>query len=816
MADLSSTVVVKTKMDNTEFNRQMDELKNKAKSLRETGPGGSMSQLSEQYRKEGQTVKADRMEEHRQRANKQNRLDLERHLKSEESLLQKNIDLYAKKHQILESSYIVEKRMTEETLKQADLQDRINASSAAISRTKEVLYGDSGGGVGRGGGISGAGIRKSPAAKFASIAATIGAIGSAANRVNQQKLYADTMGERQSQSKATIAKTLNEGSILQSQRRGYEMNYYGSERSEAIKTSENRMNAERAKDSREFKIESAKLYGGIVTTIAGMITANPIAVAGGAALAYSGASNIYGSDRLRTKYMKQHGKYDTMIGEAGAKAYEKDLQARKQQDPTKMLAAEFFEKNKERMLKTQRALGLSDKELFSGSESIYDRASNASFDGSEVDRQMMGMLSAGGTTTASKEGGIMAAKMSRDLNLTNAAELMGKVSGRTGGGGKESRDEIIRMYAEATKLGLNESEVRNLLQVSTQTAYQSGASGTEMQGLLQMGGPLKSSRDLTAATNALKYIKGKTGEVGDSVKMQFGMAEFGSEDFSKFISGIKGKDGTRGTTKNLNAGDLAKMTSFDTTETHAKNKTLENALAQMNIHYDNISKEQLDSIFAKIKQINLKSTMRNNVRMEAIKEIGSIQKEIKGTSDPEKRKKLNRKLTAAKGRQDTGIGTENPEFYNLASPEQSRIGQMERGIINKQTGLSATEADIKAVEDKKSSKIIDSYIAGEAASFKAQVGFLKDNLGTLTEAFAKAAKSSAWDALEQLAARLAAAGKLTDEGVKAIQAEKLKTLGLNEQSGSNDYSALQNILNSSNSSNYLYTPMTAVDDGEDD
>ena len=111
----------------------------------------------------------------------------------------------------------------------------------------------------------------------------------------------------------------------------------------------------------------------------------------------------------------------------------------------------------------QRGFGLSDQDLFMGPESILQRAGRAGYDMDTMTQSMMGIQAGGGPTGVAVRGAQIAAQMQRNLNLTNAPQLMGRISGATGMDEIKSKDEIIRMYAEGTRIGLDTSEVRDYM-----------------------------------------------------------------------------------------------------------------------------------------------------------------------------------------------------------------------------------------------------------------------------------------------------------------------------------------------------------------
>lgn len=800
MADKNS-IEIEANINTKELERQFKQFESKIKQMRLGSSGGIMSQVSGSYAAGNEASKADRIEKMRQRFNQDNRNKLIKDLKEQEKLLDKHEKMYLEMDKAT-------KTLTENTEKHTKaIQEKDKAEKEYLNTLKkiELIQGQLGKGsmadAFRGKGMGpftgyemarmkagfgrfgfGRGMREFGRAGMNAIrrnpygAATLAtAAGTAAQAtgdyIGRTQLAIRTFGERRTKAEAGITQALSESSRLQSERRGYEMSYYGPERMKAMELTKTRMDAERKKDEASTMGTAVKIGIGLGAVLAAVPTGGASLTLGAAALGTagiglmaSGANEIMTNDRKRSMLFDEDA-YGKLIGAKGAKTYKEMFEAQKQKDPKKMLAKKFFEQNRQRMLRTQRAFGLSDEELFSGEESIYSRASRAGFSGDIVEQQMMAMQAAGGTTAAGKQGGIFAAQMARGLNLTNAASLIGKVSGRTGGTAADSRDEIIRMYAEATKLGLNESEVRDLLQTSNQIAYQSGVSGQGIQQIIQEGVGTKSRRGIEAATSAFQNIRKRTGSM-EGLNLQFAMAEYGSEDFSKFIKGFGGDP------KKLTASLAASLSGEDVGEIGEGNKTIENIMAALGIDVSKLDKDKKKKLFAGLQKMSLSKTFRAN-EADLYKQLTEKEKSLEGLTGEDK-EKVEFEIKGLRGLINALLTqTRGQAYQNLDTKQKESLIDQEKAIQSGQYKPGATKEDIAAADKKAKEKdtglIIDKYIAGEAKSFANQVGFLKEKMVDLTTAFEQAAKSSAWDALEQLAYKLISQGKMTDEGLAAMR-----------------------------------------------
>ena len=81
-------IKIGTSLDFSKLDQQMSELQRKIKSIRETGPGGTYSQLAQQYRSQGDDQKAQRIEEFRNKQQAISRKELNNDLKQQEKTLQ--------------------------------------------------------------------------------------------------------------------------------------------------------------------------------------------------------------------------------------------------------------------------------------------------------------------------------------------------------------------------------------------------------------------------------------------------------------------------------------------------------------------------------------------------------------------------------------------------------------------------------------------------------------------------------------------------------------------------------------------------------
>jgi hypothetical protein len=127
---------------------------------------------------------------------------------------------------------------------------------------------------------------------------------------------------------------------------------------------------------------------------------------------------------------------------------------------------------------------------------------------------MMEILGAGGSTRGARELASTALGFQRDYGITNASQLLGRLSG-TVGGAAESEQSMIKILSEGTRIGLGKSELRQELRTFSENvadlAYRVGATGPERVGALSaMSGAFVADttpRGLEAAKNAQEALR---------------------------------------------------------------------------------------------------------------------------------------------------------------------------------------------------------------------------------------------------------------------------------------------------------------------
>jgi hypothetical protein len=764
------SIIVGIKGDTSDIERKISELQRKLRSLRE---GGALGQLAQQYRSRGMEDRANQLDQFRQREQVRNRRELEQSFRNQEKSLDSLKRHYDNIQKGLDSMVKGTDAWKQKSTEAAEVWDKIVGKAAQVKATYQELFQGNGAGLpglpmqfqqgfgpfsardlshiarsgqmgGFGGAMKGMGRVMTPAIAAQLGVGALGVAGTAATFYGQAQKQIGTFGERVNVARARSAQNLlGEAAQLREQGRSYEMELFGKERLKALDAAQNRMMRERTEDKWELGgtvATGAVMGGGLIAKLGAPLNAIPgigqalyaggIGLGGlvGGGMAFGGAML---SDRKRSMMFDEDA-YNELIGSIGSDTYQQQRKALEARNFELLNANKFFEGRRGRMLETQRALGLSDEELFGGEESLYKRASRAGFTGDIVEDQAQQILQAGGTTSvAGGQGGIYAAQMARGLDLTNAGQLMGMMSGGRNLNADQSKDAIIRMFAEATRIGLDTSETRTFMESATQMAYQTGGDSDAIAQMMGGGlGQLPTGRGIQAATNAMNRIRGRTGEMS-GLSGQYGMAELQSDEINKLLG------------DELDMGEMSYILGTDVSKINSGNKAITGFLQKRGIEPGTDEFEQAMDLFRKA---NLRKTLRTDEREDAIKKAGEKQEVLNTTGilSPEGRKKAQKEYNIALGEASAlGAAEEGRAFVGQNLPEQEQeIGIM--GQILKPFGLQMP-APTTGIEKKleEATRATDKRITKSAEDFGRNVDNLNTKMGELITSFQSAADSRA-------------------------------------------------------------------------
>lgn len=298
---------------------------------------------------------------------------------------------------------------------------------------------------------------------------------------------------------------------------------WGKERGRAAQDAARQNEISRNADKARIASGSALIGGGAMGMAAGAGMSGTIVglpaglVAGGVGLGAmaTGAGRIFGNERTRSlatsgllssagsainesgigkmtggmfgagNWLKGQGdqqmkQYNSILAKEFADNFQSALQAEQQTNPLKKLAGQTYQQNYMRDLGTQRSLGL-NYDSFHGAGGFRERGINAGFTEDMMTGMSQGILGAGGSTRMGRQSEL-GLQMQRGLNMTNASQILGTVSGSMGDAGA-TKNATIKILAEGMKLGLDDSkfaeENRRFTQAVADVVAKSGTKTAE-------------------------------------------------------------------------------------------------------------------------------------------------------------------------------------------------------------------------------------------------------------------------------------------------------------------------------------------------
>jgi hypothetical protein len=646
-------------LDISKLDQQMSELQRKIKSIRETGPGGTYSQLAQQYRAQGDDQKAQRIEEFRNKQQAISRKELNNDLKQQEKTLQGLMRHYDN----LQSGL---SKLTEGT-------DRWIKKSKELKSTFEEIN-TTVSGINSGMSVAGQAGQPGQLGKltFAGVAGAIAAVADYGNKLNKK---VGTYPEKLAQREAEIASTVSEMNRLQMKGKGYEMSLFAPERMKALERASKRVEKEKTFDKVDLFKDIAAGAGagaafGSVVPIVG--TATGTIIGGGV-----GFAKAMLDDRKRSMLFNQDA-YQKELGSVFSSTYKEQLAAERAKSFEKDLAAQFFGRESGRFRGLQRQFGMSDEDLYLGGESLFRKNARAGYSMDTMTQAMQGISAAGGPTKVSIGGAGIAAQMQRNMDLTNAPQLLGKISGATGINEIQSKDSIIRMFTEGVRIGLDTSETRDFLQTAADTAYRTGGGLEAITGLLSagvQGTGLQSTRGIEAAQNALERIKQQTSEMG-GLTGQYGIAGLQDKEITNLLGG---KSLSIGETGYLLGNDISKITD-EYIQALLEGRELEAGPEQIKALKEEIIKKKTSAI------------LQTSEQEESLKEYQKMQENPGAYTDKQRR--------AIEKRANEAMGLSQQGFLNLENPEKkASLGVTSMALTGKVTS-DLTPGEIAASEEK--------------------------------------------------------------------------------------------------------------------
>lgn len=204
----------------------------------------------------------------------------------------------------------------------------------------------------------------------------------------------------------------------------------------------------------------------------------------GALVAGKGLWNMLGDERQRSLMLSPFSKtsgarYESMVGEQMGKDYESTYEAQKKQNPFKTAAVSEYEQNYMRNLQAQRSMGMGNQDFYGDGGFLRKNISQGFTP--EMGLEMAGNIQGAGGSTRMARDSVFGNQMQRGMNMTNAGQVLGTLSGGIGDS-QATKQATISILAEGMKLGLDDSkfaeENRRFTQAAADIISRSG-SGSE-------------------------------------------------------------------------------------------------------------------------------------------------------------------------------------------------------------------------------------------------------------------------------------------------------------------------------------------------
>jgi hypothetical protein len=425
---------------------------------------------------------------------------------------------------------------TQQKLSQLEKQTSMNraqmqAKDSAISNALDQREGMGIGGLGRlrqayqNGGIGGAmtaggrmGSQYLRGLGPGALAGTVlGAAGSALAIHSQIGLDIGMAPSVASQNRGQAASTYNENLQNIFSGNGYEDVFYAKENKKAREDAKKAVDAKRKSDKEGIFSQflqgagGGAVAGGAAGSFFGGIGAGPGAIIGGIiggiASLFKNRETILGNMGVGPYKDTLESKYDVFESDT----FKRNKEANKQLDPIKKLAFEDFQKNMMQNLNFQRSTGINDQQMFD----FNDQITRSGFTRSMGREASQGILAAGGSTRGALGNASLSLQMQRDYNLTNANQVLGRLSG-TMGSAAASEKSLISVLAAGMKEGLDKSEFaeenRKFTQAISETIYRTGANDPATAAMIANREASflasKTTRGIEAAQSASQFVSG--------------------------------------------------------------------------------------------------------------------------------------------------------------------------------------------------------------------------------------------------------------------------------------------------------------------
>jgi hypothetical protein len=433
------------------------------------------------------------------------------------------------------------------------------------------------------------------------------------------------------------------------------------------------------------------------------------------------------------------------------------VEAEKSKDPIRKMAEEKFQLTRERNLGAQRSMGLSNAGFYGGpgGGGFLGRGFAAGFTEEETLGTSQGILGAGGSTRAATKSNVLANQMVKRMDMTNAASIVGGLSGQMGTA-TATESATIKLLSEGMKLGLDKSEFaaeqRKYADLTLSAIQASGAS--TVAGAAQAAAGLSGFYGGSQTMQGLQAMKGAAGFYDQATKQTGGPS--GAMFAAKLLSDPE--------LSGLSYDTMSALSQLPAGRLTADNPAVQQAAAESGMTTADIVKKMQggkSSSFI-VRSTTEKTRAGLSDRYAKMKSEGKMSEEemISNLSGGKEG------LTAL----ITGISAERGSFSELSNEEQKSMAmKMVRGEISGE-GLEAA-AQAKLAETKPTGRVED--VSNEAIAVQQKI--VNDQFIDMKDAMGQAAEAAKTMTAEALRMHMALA-KAISEGKPMTPEEWKRTL----------------------------------------
>jgi len=505
--------------------------------------------------------------------------------------------------------------------------------------------------------------------------------------------------------------------------------YWAPENQKAMQRAMTEMQRQRKLDTFKLGITGSAISGGLANGGLGLA----------AGLGY-GAYNFIADQRMRNRmlsmlpesmgggYFKQ--RYGSQLAQELMQNFEQNRRSERQLKPFKQMGMEYFQKNFMPNLQTQRTLGLTDEELY-GKQGYLQGLYGEGFT-TRQGRQMTQQLVGAGASTRMARTPEQALQFVRNMDLTNAGQVMGRLSG-TLGSTEKSRNATIDILAEGMRKGLDSSdyaeEQRKFASSVSQIVYQAGATGENAAERLTGGfGQFvnrRTTRGLQAAQGAyqtMQNISSSSTGIRGAIQAANIMSD---EDLKK-----------------LDYNQRMSLMQMSEQRINAGGREIERMAAATGLSTEDFQKK---AISVKRKQAGLRSHTQQLI--DRAKEIAGVPKYLRNKETSQELENVRADIESALKAED------NATFGKMKKPE---LESYVNALTREQIGAAPEQGIKKKLKAEGMGRLSDVAIAGMAKSEQAgleQFNKIKDDIRDTAEATRQMTTSarSAMEALSKLA-----------------------------------------------------------------